>query len=204
MLNLLPSWLGVLWAVVFLAVAVSHTRHLMHATGQRRTWHACHVLMAVSMAVMYAPSGIGPLSVPSAYWEIVFAGVGLAAAVWAIASVGRASTWIWLLTSIDLGAMLFMWTSTRDQGTAATTWLLAAYLLCEAAMWTLDLYRRIDTAAPLIGSWPLTTESGESVSIALSGTGGSGTLLGEHDISVSMIAMTLGMAYMLVAMQLMA
>lgn len=203
MVNLLPLWLGIVCSLVFLAIAVSHLRHLAHAGDHRRPWHACHVLMAASMALMYAPAQITPVSIPAVLWEAVFAVLAVSAASVAIVGAGRVSTWIWLLTSIDLGVMVFMWTSSRGAGTETVTWLLVAYLLCEAAMWMLDLYRRIDAAAPLIQWLPLTTQSGDSVSIAMSGTSTSATLLGEHDISVSMIAMTIGMAYMLVAMQIM-
>jgi hypothetical protein len=205
-LNLLPLWMGVAWTAVFLVVAAAHLRHMVQATGQQRPWHSCHVLMAVGMAFMYAPQQIDPLAVPSAFWKLVFAAAGVIAAVWAISGVGRVSTLVWLLTSIDMAAMFYMWSGPRGADTAAVTWLFTAYLLAEAVMWALDLYRRLDGATPVVSWKLLATESGATLPVASIGadTAAAGSLLGELDISASMVAMALGMAYMLVAMQLMA
>ncbi len=162
--------------------------------------------MAMGMAFMYAPQQIDPLAVPSAFWKLIFAAAGVITAVWAISGVGRVSTLIWLLTSIDMAAMLYMWSGPRHADTAAVTWLLTAYLLAAAVMWALDLYRRLDRATPVVSWQLLATESGASLhaaSIDAEAVAG-GSLLGELDISASMIAIALGMAYMLVAMQLMA
>ncbi len=204
--NLLPVWIGVTWTVVFLVVAGSHVRNMLETTGQRRPWHACHVLIAVGMAFMYAPAQIDPLTVPSELWKFLFAAAGLIAAVWAISGVGRVSVLIWLLSSIDLCAMFYMVSGPRHADSAPVTALLTAYVLGEALMWALDVYRRIDGTTPIISWQLLATESGVPLSaapIAAQATA-SGSLLGELDISASMIAMALGMAYMLVAMQLIA
>ncbi len=205
-LNLLPTWIGAAWTAVFILIAASHLRNMIQATGQQRPWHACHVLVAVGMAFMYAPTQIDPLAVPSEFWRLVFAAAALIAAMWAIGGVGRVSVLIWLLSSIDLCVMLYMVSGPRAADMAAVTWLLSAYVLGEALMWALDLYRRIDGAAPVVSWQMLASESGGPVSAASIGTAAttSGTLLGELDISASMIAMALGMGYMLVAMQLMA
>jgi hypothetical protein len=205
-LNLMPVWMGVAWTVVFLGAAASHLRHMTQTTGQRRPWHACHVLIAMGMAFMYAPAQIDPLTVPSAFWKLVFAAAGLIAAVWAIGGVGRVSLLIWLLSSIDLGAMLYMVSGPRSTNAAPMTGLLTAYLVGEAVMWALDLYRRLDGMTPVVSWRILAGESGGTLSASSIGadTGASGSLIGELDISASMIAMALGMAYMLVAMQLMA
>jgi hypothetical protein len=205
-LNLLPVWTATAWTAIFLVIAASHLRNMSKTTGQRRPWHACHVLMALGMAFMYAPMEINPLAVPSTFWKLVFAAAGLIAAVWAIGGGGRVSILIWLLSSIDLCAMIYMASGTAHTSTAPVTWLLTAYVLGEAVMWSLDLYRRIDGMTPIISWRLLAIESGAAIpaaSISTEATG-RGSLLGELDISASMIAMALGMAYMLVAMQLMA
>ena len=201
--NLLPEGLAVAWTAVFLVVAASHLRHLAHTSGQRRSWHACHVLMASGMVFMYAPAQIQALRVPGAFWQLIFATTGLIAATWAIAGVGRVSTLIWLLTSIDLGVMLYMWSGTSRANALPLACLLVAYLIAEGMMWALDLYRRLDGATPIVSWRVLATESGERVTApAIELAAPSGALLGELDISASMVAMTLGMAYMLVAMQI--
>jgi hypothetical protein len=179
---------------------------MTQATGQRRPWHACHVLMAIGMAFMFAPAEIDPLAVPSTFWKLVFAAAGVIAAVWAIGGVGRVSIMIWLLSSIDLGAMVYMASGARRPDTAPVTWLLTAYVLGEAVMWSLDLYRRLDGMTPIVSWRLLAIESGVTLPAASISTeaAAAGSLLGELDISASMIVMALGMAYMLVAMQLMA
>lgn len=218
-LPMLPTWLGVVWTAVLVAVAVSHLRHMAQTTGQRRPWHACHVLMAVGMAFMYLPANLDPVNVPLGFWKLMFAAAGLIAAVWAVGGVGRTATVIWSLTSIDLGAMLYMWSGSARTD-AAVTWMLAGYLMVAALAWGFDLYRRVDGAAPLV-SWQLlavepsagsgagvaggyraTARGGRPTGTTVVGAAGhGGSLLGTLDISVSMIAMTIGMAYMLVAMQ---
>ncbi len=205
-LNLLPAWMGAAWTVIFLVIAASHLRNMTQTTGQRRPWHACHVLIALGMAFMYAPPQIDPLTVPSAFWKLVFAAAGVIAAVWAIGGVGRVSMLIWLLSSIDLCAMIYMVSGPRRTDAAPVTGLLTAYVLGEAALWALDLYRRLDGMTPVVRWGILASESGGTLSAASIGGDGasSGSLIGELDISASMIAMALGMAYMLVAMQLMA
>jgi len=203
--DLLPVWLGIVWTALCLAIAASHLRHMALTEGQRRSWHACHVLMAFGMAFMYVPAQLDPVAVSPGFWKFTFAAAGLIAAIWAIGGVGRVSTLIWLLTSIDLGVMLYMWTSPTRSSSAPLTWLLVAYLAAEGVMWALDLYRRLDGATPIV-SWRLLAVESGSVASLRSAAGEqqqSGALIGELDISASMIALTLGMAYMLAAMQLM-
>jgi hypothetical protein len=212
-LHLLPAWLGVAWAAVFVVISVSHLRHMVQTTGQRRPWHACHVLMALGMAFMFLPSNVDPLAIPAGFWKLTFATAGLIAAVWALGGVGRTATIIWLLTSIDLGAMLYMWSGAGRPGDAAVTWMLSGYLVGEALAWGLDLYRRIDGGAPLVSWQQLALDSGGGPATGSRGRGGgvrvgstvvaaaedARSLLGTLDISASMVMMTIGMAYMLVA-----
>ncbi len=202
--QLLPEWVALAWSALFLLVAASHLRHMAHSRGQRRPWHSCHVLMALGMAFMYLPAQLDPVAAPAGFWRIVFACAGVLTASWSIAGVGRNATLIWLLTSIDLGAMLYMWAGPSRASAAAVGWLVVSYLLAEAAVWGLDLYRRLDGSSPLVSWRLLPGPEGATVIRAVSGGGGGGaTLLGELDISISMVTMTVGMAYMVAAMQLM-
>jgi Domain of unknown function (DUF5134) len=200
-LNLVPEWLALAWIAIFVLIAGSHLRHMANTSGQRRAWHSCHVLMAVGMAFMYAPAAIDPLGVPTTFWRLVFASAGLLAALWALGGVGRVPMLIWLLTSIDLSAMIYMWSGSEQTAAAPVTWLLVAYLVATAAMWSLDVYRRLDGATPIFSLQILTAQPNGTATVT--GTAAaSGSLLGELDISASMIALALGMAYMVTAMQL--
>jgi hypothetical protein len=198
---LVPEWLGALGAAMFVAIAAAHLRHMARTGGQRRSWHGCHVLIAAGMAFMYAPAALDPLGVPAAFWRLIFATAGILAALWALGGVGRVATLIWLLTSVDLGAMLYMW-SPRSSATPLT-WLLVAYFVIQGGMWALDAYRRLDGDTPIV-SWNLlwAATPGDALIIPAA-SGASQSLIGDLDIGISMIAMTLGMAYMFVAMLLM-
>jgi hypothetical protein len=196
--NLLPEWLGIAGLVLFGLIALSHLRHLATTNGQRAPWHACHVLMAIGMCFMYAPAAIHLPAVPSSFWQVAFALTGTLAAIWALGGSDRAPNLIWLLTAIDLFAMVYMWSPSAL--VAPLTWVLVAYLVAEAGLWALDAYRRIDGNPPISGLTIATAghqPGGVTVGAAPA------MLLGDLDISASMIGMTLGMAYMLVAMQLM-
>ena len=197
--QLLPEWLALVGTVLFLAVAASHLRHLVRTAGQRRAWHACHVLAAIGMAFMYGPAAVDPLAVPTGFWLAVFTCAGAIAALWALTGVGRVPTLMWLLTSIDLAAMIYMWSPGSQQ--TPLSWLLVAYFVAQSGLWACDAYRRIDGRTPVI-SWSLMAGpgGGAGVGIPTARTAQTGTLLGELDIGVSMLAMTLGMGYMLVVM----
>jgi hypothetical protein len=197
--NLLPEWLGIVGVAVFVLIAISHLRHLAMTTGERAPWHACHVLMAIGMAFMYAPAAIHAPAVPATFWRVLFGAAGVVVAVWALGGTVRAPNLIWMLTAVGLGAMVYMWSP--GSFAAPLTWILVAYLVAEASLWALDAYRRIDGSTPIVG---LTMASVGYQGGAVTLEAAPAPLLGELNISVSMIGMTLGMAYMFVAMQLIA
>lgn len=195
-----PPWLGLGGAAMFLVIAASHLRHLIKTTGERRPWHACHVLVAIGMAFMYAPASIDSLGVPAAFWRLVFAAAGVFAALWSLGGADRGPSAIWLLTAVDLGAMFYMWSPRAF--VAPLSWLLVAYFVVAAAMWALDAYRQLDGGTSSIGWRMLPQES--ALTVRAAATTAPRSLIGELDIGVSMFAMALGMAYMLAAMQTMA
>lgn len=198
MATMFPQWLEMVATVLFVAIAVTHLGYLLLTDGQRRAWHSCHVLIAVGMGFMYAPSVIDPLAIPAGFWRLVFAISGVIAAAWALGGVGRAPQLLWLLTAVDLGVMLFMWSPGAAQ--SPLVWPVAAYLLGQAGMWALDAYRRLDGGTPLL-CWSELPVGGEALSSHASAGDGAG-LIGELDMGASMIVMAVGMAYMLVAMRL--
>jgi len=193
--NILPSWLAVIWTIVFIGVIVIHARHLLETSGQRRIWHSGHVLMALGMAFMYAPASIDHFNIPSGFWQLAFANGALAALAWMFAQAlaGRAINVLWLLMAIDLGAMAYMWSLSGFQ--APITWLLVVYFAWQSLMWVSDRMRAVDHKT-LWGGGVSVTPGG---AVALSAAE---PLVCFRDLRVSMMAMTLGMAYMFAAMQL--
>jgi hypothetical protein len=117
--------------------------------------------------------------------------------------------------ALDLGAMAYMWSPSGF--VAPVTWLLVAYFTLQALLWGSDRMREVDHRALFAGSLVLTPSAPAA---AFAGPGGPATVSLSHapavaveaaeplvcfrDLRVSMSLMTLGMAYMFAAMQLLA
>jgi hypothetical protein len=192
--NILPSWLAVIWTLVFAAIFVIHLRHLFDTRGQRRLWHSGHVLMALGMAFMYAPASISPFDIAGSFWQLVFAGAALVIVAWMLtrALERRAINLLWLAMAVDLAAMVYMWSPSGYK--PLVTWLLAAYFIGQSLLWISDQMRSVDDRS-LTGAYSMTPQG------ALGATAAQ-PLICYRDLRASMSAMTFGMAYMLVAMQL--
>ena len=192
--NILPTWLAVIWTLVFAAIFVIHVRHLRETRGQRRLWHSGHVLMALGMGFMFAPASIDRIDIPASFWQLIFAGAALVIAAWMLTEVAerRAVNALWLVMASDLAAMVYMWSPSGYR--PAVTWLLVAYFAAQSALWVSDRMRLIDHHA-MPGAVSVTPEGAVGSAVAV-------PLICFRDIRVSMSAMTFGMAYMFAAMQL--
>jgi hypothetical protein len=193
--NILPNWLAVIWTLAFLAIIVIHWRHVLESEGQRRVWHSGHVFMAIGMAFMYAPASIDHFNIPTGFWSLAFANGAIAILLWMLvqAFAGRGVNVLWVVMAFDLGAMAYMWSPTGFQ--APITWLLVAYFAVQAVLWASDRMRSIDERTILGGGVSVTPEGALAAGVAE-------PLICFKDLRVSMAAMTLGMAYMFAAMQL--
>jgi Domain of unknown function (DUF5134) len=192
--NILPDWLAVLWTLAFIVVLVVHARHVAQTAGERRWWHAGHVLMAFGMVFMFAPPSLDHLDVPNGFWPLLFAnGAGVVVA-WILARAlnGHAVNALWAALAFDLAAMAYMWSPSGY--VAPLTWLLVAYFAVQALLWATNYYRRLDRRA-LLGGIRVNPDG----TIAASGAQ---PLVCERDLRPSMTVMALGMAYMFAAMQL--
>ena len=193
--NILPEWLAIAWTLVFLALIVVQVRHLLDSTGQRRLWHAALVLLAFGMAFMFAPPSIDHFNIPSGFWQLAFANGALGILAWMLAQAlaPRAINVLWLLTAVDLAALAYMWSPGGLQG--PITWLLVVYFAAQSLLWAGGRMCRIDHKALLAGSVSLTPDG------ALVGTAAE-SLIGSSDLRLPMCVLTLGIAYMFAAMQL--
>jgi hypothetical protein len=194
--NILPEWLAVIGTLIFISILVVHILHLRESQGQRRLWHSGHVLMACGMAFMFAPASIDSFSIPAGFWQLAFANGALAILAWMLAQAlaGRAINVLWLTTAIDLGAMAYMWSPGGFQG--PITWILVAYFAVQSLLWVTNRMREVDHKALLGGSFSVTPDGAVAMSAGE-------PLVCFRDLRVSMFTMTLGMAYMFAAMQLM-
>lgn len=193
--NILPSWLALLWMLVFFVIIAIHGRHVLESEGQRRFWHSGHVFMALGMAFMFAPASVDHLNIPSGFWSLAFANAAIAIVLWVIFDTlaGRGTNVLWLTMAFDLGAMAYMWSPSGFQ--APITWLLVAYFAAQAVLWGTDRMRSLDERTILGGAVSVTADGALAASV-------SEPLICFKDLRVSMAAMTLGMAYMFAAMQL--
>jgi len=193
--NILPDWLAVIWTLAFLAIIVIHVRHVLESEGQRRYWHSGHVLMAFGMTFMFAPASLDHFNIPTGFWSLAFANGAIAVVLWMLVQTfaGRGTNLLWLVMAFDLGAMAYMWSPSGFQ--APLTWLLVAYFAAQALLWGTDRMRDLDERTILGGSLSVTPDGALAASVAE-------PLICFKDLRVSMAAMTLGMAYMFAAMQL--
>jgi uncharacterized membrane protein len=201
-LNLLPTWLGVVMTVVFLAIFLNHLRHALESSAQRRLWHVGHVAMALGMAFMFVPASLDPFAVAPVVWQATFVAVLVLLAGWLArqALLQRGASGLWVLLAIESWAMLYMWSPGAMQ--TPLSWLLIAYLAVESGLWTSGRVLGVDRDVLPSRTYNFAAGGGGR------GTGvlrvaATTTLACERDLRVTMTAMTLGMAYMVFAMQVM-
>jgi hypothetical protein len=192
--NILPDWLSVLWTLVFLGVVVIHARHVLETHGERQIWHSGHVLMAVGMLFMFAPPSLDHFGIPATFWQIVFANAAGAVALWVTAQLlsARAVNRLWVVMAVDFAAMVYMWSP--NGFVEPITWILVAYFTAQALLWVSNRYRELDER-PIVGPALSVNADGTLTAAAVA------PLICERDLRASMFVMTLGMAYMLAAMQ---
>ena len=83
----------------------------------------------------------------------------------------------------------------RALAVATLTWLLVAYFTWQAVLWGTDRMRDLDERTILGGAVSVTPDGALAASVAE-------PLICYKDLRVSMAVMTVGMAYMFAAMQL--
>ena len=198
--NILPDWLAIIWTLVFVAIFVTHLRHVLNTRGQRRLWHSGHVLMAAGMAFMFAPTSIDHFNIPPTFWQLAFANAAAVMVAWTLAQVlsGRAVNLLWIVIAVDLAAMVYMWS--YNGFVAPITWLLVAYFAIQAVLWATNTFRRLDREHPIPGIAHIEINPEGTASIAAAAT--AEPLVCELDLRPTMALMAIGMAYMFAAMQL--
>lgn len=135
-LNILPLWVQVLWTVLLAAVTAGHLLTVGFARAEARVWSGAHALMGVGMIYMFLPwSGEPP--VPAGALVVVF---GFAAVVSLLALAGdwnsaRPVRLIWILVTVDMAAMAYMF-QLVDRGAWLLTYALVAWYLAAAIGWS--------------------------------------------------------------------
>lgn len=216
--NWLPDWLRIVAVAAYLAVLAVHLWHLVGATPRGRAWHLGHALMALGMAVMFLPTN--GMVVPADTGEIVFAAVAVIVFGYVVSELvrhGRAG-WLWPIAGVDLAAMAYMF-GMRSMHLEWLTVLLIAWFAVQALGWltgylaSLVNYRGLGGPGPSLAVRP-PVDAGypgrQPVDLALrtATTPRAGTAIttvspvNRASIRATLAVMSLGMAYMFLAMQL--
>jgi hypothetical protein len=199
MVNLLPDWARWIWFGIFSFIVVVHATHPFRSHGVQRLWHSGHLLMAVGMAWMFLPLEYG-----NAFqwaWRLLFAAMaGLAGGYGVLKLVGGTRIDLpWIVLAIDSGAMAYMWTMMDGAASAAVSYALATCCIAEAVGW-------FSTELPGGRGHPWLPRA-----IGWSGRGEAPYLAGSEPLAyrttrigaTALGVMAVGMAHMLVGMQLM-
>lgn len=213
----LPIWLSLAWTVVFAIILISHLWHIVIMSGRDRRWHSLHVLMALGMIVMFAPTG--QMIVSGKAGMVVFAVVAVVVAYLLIRerahglSIGQ----LWLVNIVDLVAMVYMFALMFVR----VVWLtvpLIVWLAFQAAGWATGRLWTILERGGLGGTprpVPIPVPATRGIATAHASTARvTGQLHRERTaqdtphnhgarllICSTLTLMALGMAYMLIAMQ---
>lgn len=135
-MNMVPQWLVLLWTCALLAVVGSHCRYLLESGGERRLWNARHMVLGVGMIFMFAPPSIDHLNIPAALWQLVLANAAAAvlAAILTRSLEGQSTNVLWLISALELGAMVYMW---LGQTLGVLSWTPVGYFLAVSIFWAL-------------------------------------------------------------------
>ncbi|MGH3094390.1 MAG: DUF5134 domain-containing protein [Streptosporangiales bacterium] len=204
---LLPVWLRVAVSAAFFVVLVVHVWHLVDCDRRARAWHGGHVLMALGMIDMFLPTH--GMLVGAGVGEGVFAAAVVLVAGFLVVEVVRGARVgaLWLVGGIDLAAMVYMFAMSQVR-VSWLSWLLVAWFCLQAIGWASGWLGAAGRRG--LGGSPRARP-------ALAGTGGPGAATrrsaaedverdydGAQSLSVrvTLLVMSLGMAYMFLAMQL--
>jgi hypothetical protein len=206
----LPPWLGLTLATLFVVILIVHLYHVLVLTGRERLWHGVHVLMATGMIIMFAPTG------RLIVWNVTAVAVFAAAAVTVAGllvrqrALGHHLGTLWLIATLDLAAMVYMFAMT-DLRLLWLTVALAGWFIIQATGWTTArLYTTLAHGG--LGDPPpnrpttTTPASTPTESTANQPHPGSPHQLHHGNahrnlIRATLAMMSIGMAYMLIAMQ---
>lgn len=206
----LPSWLGLTLAGVFGLIVIVHLYHVLVVTGRERLWHCAHVLMATGMIVMFAPTG--RVVVGNVVGAVIFAAAAVTVAGLLIRqrAHGHRIGTLWLIATLDLAAMVYMFTM-MDLRLLWLTVALVGWLVVEATGWTTgSLYATLTLGG--LGGPPPNQPVSAAPAPPPTGSAGEQPNPGSphhrhrgssHRVLVcaTLAVMSMGMAYMLIAMQ---
>lgn len=213
----LPSWLGVTASAVFAGTVLIHLWHLIGVPARVRVWHGTHVLMALGMIDMFAPTH--EMIAGVRIGQIVFGVAALIVLGFVVTGLLRAGRvgGLWPIVGVDLVAMVYMF-GMPAPGSGWVSGLLIGWFVLQAAGWASGVLPTIAGDFGLDGS--ASTAAREPAAVPGMGTPGRGgvavllaaglrsrpgAVIGAHahapSVRATLMVMSLGMAYMFLAMQ---
>jgi hypothetical protein len=207
---LLPGPVRITGALAYVVILLVHCWHVRACQPEKRFWHAGHILMALGMIDMFAPGG--GMLVPATAGALIFAAAAALIVTYLVAAAARgtATGGLWPLAGLDLAGMVYMFTIPIP-GLSWLTGLLVGWFVLQGIGWALKLLP--GRAEP---GEPTTARQPTPAAVAVAGASGSAPVAtlpaptvatraatgGDLSVRISLAAMSLGMAYMFVAMQL--
>jgi hypothetical protein len=209
----IPTWLGVAWTTVFATILIVHLWHVIVLTGRERLWHCVHVLMAAGMIVMFAPTD--RMIVSNGVGAVIFAAAAAITACLLVRqrahrhNIGK----LWLAIVIDLAAMVYMFV-TMSTRLLWLTILVAGWFVVQAAGWSTGRLYAAFAHGGLGGPSPVLAPAPAQIPVSAATAPVAPTA--AHDqphhahqdnaahrtvIRATLTLMSVGMAYMLIAMQ---
>ncbi|HZE67459.1 MAG TPA: DUF5134 domain-containing protein [Sporichthyaceae bacterium] len=196
-IDVMPWWVRLFWVCAYCWVAAQHTVHVALMRGQPRAWHLTHIAMSVGMIYMFAPWQGEPIA--AVVWELAFlAAAGLVLLfVLASWSGGRPVNLLWFVQLLAMSAMGYMFGLMdvfAGKNVSGLTLAVAAYFVLEAAGWSRRLFAEADDRRL---SWvPFQVGPGRARGVCAD------CLCGPVPVKLALsgTVMSLGMTYMLLAM----
>jgi Domain of unknown function (DUF5134) len=211
----LPTWLSVLLAAVFVGILVVHLWHLAAMAGRSRLWHGSHVLMSLGMIDMLWSGDA--MVVSSSAGQIIF---GVAAGGFALLTAAEAEPgafpWLWLITALDLVAMVYMFAMMSSARHLVLTVLLVVWFAVEALGWVSGRLASLaqhealvlEGSAPVVENCSQTEDPNEqgggrtiATSLLAPSLATRRRAVHARSVRVTLTLLSLAMAYMLLAMQ---
>lgn len=198
-----PIWVRWAWAGFFAYAALEHLPHVRRMRGAHRLWHVGHIVMSVGMAWMFIPPEYR--STTRWPWQVLFAVTSVLAVGYALLrlAAGVRIDLSWIAIAAGQIGMWYMWVMRDGLAREWVTYVGAAWFLAEAVGWfTQELTGRRERGYLPRSLGPFgrrASVSGEPQYLA-----GATPLAYRLDLRgcISLGLMALGMAYMLIGMQI--
>jgi len=188
--GLLSQTPALLWITALLVVLLFHCSHLFRMRGEACWYHSAHVVMLLGMLYMFSAPAIGLHFLPPRAWIIVYVATSVAILGWMLLRLLRRRSLgkLWAVAFIQQVAMIYMWAPMRFW-LPLLTYGFVFYFVGEIIAWLANAYSKLE---PLAVAQAHARHAGGSLEPR--------SVFGD----LCMTTMAASMAYMFLAMQLMA